>query len=71
MLEKRSAVVKVNKFVCVVTMKTLGLWANGGVAPSTLTLALYHSTEMGGLLHAPASLPQGESLLALINYETT
>jgi hypothetical protein len=23
-------------------MKTLGLWANGGVAPSTVTLALYH-----------------------------
>jgi hypothetical protein len=52
--------------VCVLTMKTLGLWANGGVAPSTLTLALYHRTEMSSLLHAPASLPQGVNLLAVI-----
>jgi hypothetical protein len=63
--------VNVNKFVCALNMKTWGVWASGGTAPRILTSALYHCTVMSGLFHAPASLPQGESRHAYIEYEDT
>jgi len=50
----------VNKFVCVLTTKTLGLGPRGVIARSTLTLHC-STVQKWVLLHAPASLPQGDS----------